>query len=93
MQNEVGYLKKSLDDVNTSLKHRSDELTAERVKVSSLTFQLQEKEDKLHQLKDDLKLEQKRITSQLQSELSQKRKNMMNWLNMSRCCKCRMKAS
>lgn len=69
LQNEVECLKKTLDTVNASLRQKSNQFTDERVKTSSLTSHLRQKEEELHRMKDDLKDEHQRSSAKLQSEL------------------------
>lgn len=70
LQNEVGYLKKSLDDVKLSLKQKSDEVIVERGNVATLSSHLEEKETNLVNMKEDMKLEHQRVNAQLKNDLS-----------------------
>lgn len=70
MKTELVYLKRVLDDTNLSLKGMKDELTSERETVQSLTSQLEEREHKRTHLKEDLKVEQQRLSAELQSEVT-----------------------
>ena len=46
-----------------------EELTTGRAKISTLTSQLETRDDNIHQLEEDLKLEQHRSSTQVKSEL------------------------
>lgn len=69
-QNEITHLRKALDSANHHLKQKTDELVDEHSKVSSLSSQLQTKDDRFHQLKEDLMLENQRSYSQMQGRLN-----------------------
>jgi chromosome segregation ATPase len=70
LQNEVGHLKTTINTLNISLKQKSDELKHEWSKVSSLTSQLQEKDNCLQQQIEDLKLERHNASARIKSQLS-----------------------
>ena len=69
-QNEIGHLRKTLDNTNVQLNTKTDDLAEEHAKVSSLLSQLQAKNDMMHQLREDLKREHQQCNSDIHGRLN-----------------------